>query len=389
MEQKTHLRLQQIDISQLIKGFLIQNNLLALDWISQKILMQRLNVDWEGILYQSHLSFVDFLKRRMPKLSNSDRINGGKELLTQLLQANSFQAIIWLEKHSSARLQKEHLQESLKQDNLLAGEWILNRNPEWREQVDWTELLRFSLDNEQLSLAMWLIDQGLQIKKEHLDRLIDQGHLKTADWLITKYPKLWEQVDRQKHFERLIIKGDTETVEWLWNKGGLKVSEEHFDRAEGQPEMEIWILDKIETTVPSSEKLLSQQMIDAVAQGNRDTILSLENKGADLNEAYAGHTPLTKAIEEKNHTLISYFMKHSKVDLNTIIPSTQMTAFSWALTTKNWSLATRLLKKGVDPRIHSPNTSTALTMVEQIQNPNTKKTLIKLINKNLCKGVFL
>ena len=389
LEQRVYAKFGQIDISALIRRFLIKNNLVALDWISDRILRINSNVDWEKILYQDRrLSFVDFSKRRMKFISTSDRIEGGKELLSYMLQANSFQAIQWLEQHSSARVQKEHLLESLKQANLTAGEWILNKNPEWREEIDWAELLQFSLDQSNFSLAIWLIGQGAEIKKEHLDRLISYGNLKTTDWLIKKYPKLWESVDKQKHFEQLITNGDTQTAEWLWSKGSLIVTEEHFDRAEDQPEMELWILDKIGKKTPPAEKLLSQQMIEAVSQGNMTAIVNLENRGADLNEVYGEHTPLTKAIEQRNHTLISYFMKHAKVDINILIPSTKMTAFAWALNTENWSVMTRLLKKGADPKIQNPHLSSALILVEQIENPSTKQNLIRLIRKNLCRNGF-
>ena len=388
LERHTFVRLQQINISHLIRRMLILNNLPALDWIANKISMMNSNVNWEGILYQDHLSLVNFSKRRIPKLSNSERVNREKELLSQMLEAKSFQAINWLEERSSVSIQKEHLIETLKQANLFASEWILNRNPEWMEQIDREELLQISLDNKNFSLAVWLINQGLQVEGEHLDRLINHGNLKTADWLIEKYPRLWENFDKQKHFDKLITRGDIQIAEWLWNKGGLIVTEEHFDRAEDHPDMEVWIFDKIGEKIPTPEKLLSQQMIEAVAQEDLTTIIKLEKKGADLNEIYADYTPLTKAIETRNHTLISYFIKHAKVDINTLIPSTKMTAFAWALKTKNWSVATRLLKKGADPRIQNPHLSPALVLVEQIENSSTKQNLIRMIRRNLCRNGF-
>ena len=379
---------QSMDRNNLLIVALEAKNFQTANWLTKQ--GAKINAELvRRFLEQGNIEVLNWLFRKKPQVFQSiDRNN----LLIEALEVKNFQTANWLIKQE-VEINAELVRRFLEQGNIEVLNWLFRKKPQVFQSIDTNTLLIEALEAKNFQTANWLIKQGAKINAKFVRWLLEQRNVQALDWLLQRNPKLLNSINNlQDLFNRVIKTGHVQVANWLWEKGSITLTEKHFDQAEGYPEMESWILDRIdkkeENKKPTKNKL--QEMIEAVTQGDVETAKKLSQQ-VDVNEVYQDHSALTKAIEIQNRWLIHFFINHEKIDLNVQTPQTGMTAFLWAVKKGDLKTAGELERQGASLHQWNHADQTVIDLAEQITDLEVRRKMQTWVEKSLkknCRIIF-
>ena len=401
--ENLHL-LERINFTELFDTMLNQKNLEGINWIVELAEIEVQPGHLKRAIASRSLEIADWLVKKNPQIINQMDFT---ELFNEMLSQNNLEGVKWITDLELVELEviPGHLKKAIASRSWEIADWLVKKNPQIINQMDFTELFNEMLSQNNLEGVKWITDLELvelKVIPGHLKKAIAGRSWEIADWLVKRNSQIIRQIDLTGIFETAMKSEHIETAEWLF-KNGFVLSEEHFDKAssKGKEKFAEWLLDHIDhrqNTQNQKEQMEREQEI----QSNEETALAklmqaIENrdiqkakqlsKDVDLNEVHQGHTALTKSIETQEHRLIKFFMNDNRVNIDTPAGG-DLTASMWAVIKGDLQTLEDLGKKGADFNMKDNKNRMLLDMAEEFKDPDVKRKIFQTIRKFLCKKLF-
>ena len=398
--ENLHL-LEQVNFTELFDTMLNQKKLEGINWIAGLTKIEIRPGHLKKAIASRSLEIADWLVKRNPQIINQLDFT---ELFNEMLSQNNLEGVKWITGLELVELEAipGHLKKAIASRSLEIADWLVKRNPQIINQLDFTELFNEMLNQNSLEGMKWLVELKPKLEPKYLKKAIASRSLEIADWLVKRNSQIIHRIDLTEIFETAMESEHIETAEWLF-KNGFVLSEKHFDKAfsKGKEKFAEWLLEHIdhrqntqnqkgqmdrEQEIQSNEETSLAKLMQAIENRDIQTAKQL-SKAVDLNEVHQGHTALTKSIETQEYKLIKFFMNDYRINIDTPAGG-DLTASMWAVIKGDLKTLEDLGKKGADFNMKDNKNRMLLDMAEELKNPDVKRRIFQTIKKFLCKNLF-
>ena len=238
--------LSQLNFEELFDIMLNQNNLEGISWIAGRTKTGIMPGHLRKAIENRNWEIADWLVKRNPQIINQMDFT---ELFNEMLSQNHLEGVKWITGLEFAELEiiPEHLRKATVSQSWEIADWLVKENPQLIDKIDVVELFNEMLNQNSLEGIKWIVELKSELEPEYLRKAIENRSWEIADWLVKRDSQMIHQIDQTEIFETAMESEHIETAEWLF-KNGFVLSEEHFDKAssKGKEKFAEWLLDHID-----------------------------------------------------------------------------------------------------------------------------------------------